>query len=79
MRPGAQAGEQFEQLLDLCEAFGATQKMLRLLAGVNTSRDEAYTRMVARRFRTEITGLVMHKPNEPGYNRPGIFVLDDWR
>ncbi len=79
VRPGAQAGEQFEQLLALCEAFGATQKMLRLVAGVNTSHDAAYTRMVARRFRTEITGVVMHKPNEPSYNRPDIFVLDDWR
>lgn len=79
MRPGVQAEEQFEQLLDLCEAFGATQKALSLIAGVNTSHDEAYTRMIARRFRTEITGIVMHKPNEPGYNRPNVFVLDDWR
>jgi hypothetical protein len=79
VRPGVQAGEQFEQLLDLCEAFGATQKMLRLVAGVNTSHDAAYSRMVARRFRTEITGVIMHKPNEPGYNRPDVFVLDDWR
>jgi RimJ/RimL family protein N-acetyltransferase len=79
VRPGPRAGEQFEQLLDLCEAFGATQKMSRLVAGVNTSRDEAYTRMIARRFRTEIIGVVMHKPNEPSYNRPDVFVLDDWR
>ncbi|NJR63944.1 MAG: GNAT family N-acetyltransferase [Cyanobacteria bacterium CRU_2_1] len=79
VRPGVQAGEQFEQLLDLCEAYGATQKVLRLIAGVNTSRDAAYTRMLARHFRTEIIGVVMHKPNEPGYNRPDVFVLDDWR
>lgn len=79
VRPGAQAGEQFEQLLDLCEAYGATQKMSRLVAGVNTSHDAAYTRMVAQGFRTEITGVLMHKPNEPGYNRPDVFVLDDWR
>lgn len=79
VRPGRQAPEQFEKLLDLCEVYGATQKMLRLVAGVNTSREAAYTKMVARRFRTEITGVVMHKPNEPGYNRPDVFVLDDWR
>ena|SRR4028118_28678 len=24
-------------------------------------------------------GVAMQKPNEPGYNRPDIFVLDDWR
>ncbi|AFZ02667.1 GNAT family N-acetyltransferase [Calothrix sp. PCC 6303] len=79
VRPGIQAGEQFEQLLDLCEVYGATQKMLRLVAGVNTSHDAAYSRMVARRFRAEIIGVVMHKPNEPGYNRPDVFILDDWR
>ena len=50
--PGVNAPEQFEQLLDLCEAFGADRGMLRLLAGVNTSRDAAYTRMVDRGFRT---------------------------
>ncbi|EKQ68110.1 putative acetyltransferase [Leptolyngbyaceae cyanobacterium JSC-12] len=79
VRPGAKAGEWFEQLLDLCEAYGATQKVLRLVAGVNTSHDAAYTRMLARHFRTEIIGVVMHKPNEAGYNRPDVFILDDWR
>lgn len=76
---GIQAGEQFEQLLDRCEAYGATQKKARLVAGVNTSREAAYARMVNRQFRTEIIGVVMHKPNEPSYNRPDVFVLDDWR
>lgn len=77
--PGAKAAEQFERLLDECEAYGATQRMSRLVAGVNTSRDAAYSQMMARRFRTEIIGLIMHKPNEPGYDRPDVFVLDDWR
>ncbi|MFB2836556.1 GNAT family N-acetyltransferase, partial [Aerosakkonemataceae cyanobacterium BLCC-F167] len=79
VRPGIKAPEQFEQLLALCEAYGGAQKMLRLMAGVNTSHDAAYTKMVARRFRTEIIGVVMHKPNEPSYNRADVFVLDDWR
>ena len=75
VRSGIQAGESFEQLLALCEAYGATQKMLRLVAGINTSHDAAYERMVAHRFRAEITGVVMHKPNEPGYNRPDVFCV----
>lgn len=79
VRSGIQAGEQFEKLLDLCEVYGATQKTLRLVAGVNSSHDEAYSRMIARRFRAEIIGVAMHKPNEPGYNRPDVFILDDWR
>jgi predicted N-acetyltransferase YhbS len=79
VRLGTNAGERFEQLLDLCEALSLQQGMLRLMAGVNTSRHEAYYRMLARGFRTEITGVAMHKPNQPGYNRPDVFVLDDWR
>jgi hypothetical protein len=35
--------------------------------------------MVARGFLTEIPGVTMHRPNLPGYSRPGIYVLDDWR
>jgi hypothetical protein len=23
--------------------------------------------------------VTMHRPNEPGYSRPGLYVLDDWR
>jgi len=30
-------------------------------------------------FRTMIQGVTMHRPNEPGYSAPGLFVLDDWR
>lgn len=79
VRLGQNVGERFEQLLDLCEALSVQQGMLRLMAGVNTSRHEAYRRMLERGFRTEITGVAMHRPNQPGYNRPDIFVLDDWR
>lgn len=79
VRPGAQSGERFERLLDLCEAFTALQHLDRLVAGINTSQADAYSRLVARRYRTEITGVAMHCPNEPGYHRPDAFVLSDWR
>lgn len=79
VRLGTNAGERFEQLLDLCEALSVQQGMLRLMAGVNTSRHEAYCRMLACGFRTESTGVAMHRPNQSGYNRPDVFALDDWR
>ena len=53
--------------------------MPKLLAGVNMARHEAYRHLVERGFRTEIQGVTMHRPNEPGYSRAGVFVLDDWR
>ncbi|MBE9051766.1 GNAT family N-acetyltransferase [Nostocales cyanobacterium LEGE 11386] len=78
-RSGTHAGQRFEQLLDICENLTVTLGMSRLVAGVNTSRDEAYLRMLARGFRSDMIGVAMHKPNEPGYSRPDVFVLDDWR
>jgi hypothetical protein len=35
--------------------------------------------MLARGFRTDRLGVAMAKPNEPGYNRPGVYLIDDWR
>lgn len=79
VQPGKHAAEQFAGLLDACEVFAASQKLSRLLAGVNTSHEQAYQRMRDRQFRTEITGVLMHKPNEIAYRRADVFVLDDWR
>ena len=53
--------------------------MTRLLAGANMTRHEAYRHLVARGFRTEIQGVAMHRRNDPGYCRPGVYVIDDWQ
>jgi hypothetical protein len=71
--------DDFDRLLTECERFAAEQGAARLLAGVNTARHEAYARMLESGFRTQIQGVVMERPNESGYNRPGVYVLDDWR
>ena len=26
-----------------------------------------------------VQGVAMQKANAPGYNRPGVYVIDDWR
>ena len=79
VRSHPQAGAQFEQLLSVCEALAASRGLSRLTAGINTSRHDAYCRMLALGFRTEIVGVAMQKPNQPGYNCPDVFALDDWR
>lgn len=53
--------------------------LTRLAAGVNAARHEAYRVMLEHNFRTEMQGVSMHRPNEAGYNRPGVFLIDDWR
>jgi GNAT superfamily N-acetyltransferase len=75
----ARTAESFEALLKTCEAFASGRKLARLEAGVNTARHDAYQQMIARGFRSDIMGLAMHKANDPGYSRPDVYVLDDWR
>jgi GNAT superfamily N-acetyltransferase len=79
IRPGPEAGRNFERMLDACESFAARQGMQVLIAGVNVGRHEAYRVLLQRGFRTEIQGVTMHQQNEPGYSRPGVYVIDDWR
>jgi predicted N-acetyltransferase YhbS len=79
VRPGPGAGERFARLLDVCAMLARQAGMPNVLAGVNLAREEAYRQMLARGFRTMIQGVTMHRPNEPGYSAPGLYVLDDWR
>jgi GNAT superfamily N-acetyltransferase len=79
VRPGPSAGAALERLLESCGALGGSRGATRLMAGVNTARQEAYGILLARGFRVEFQGVTMHRPNDAGYSRPGAFVLDDWR
>ncbi len=79
VKPGINVAANFEKLLVLCEDFTATQKLARLVAGVNTSHEQAYKIMFERQYRTEIIGVSMQKPNLEGYHRADIFLLDNWR
>ena len=79
VRPGPDPDERFSALLDACAGLAIATGMTSVVAGVNTAREEAYRAMLKRGFRTQIQGVTMHRPNEGGYSRPGLFVLDDWR
>jgi hypothetical protein len=79
VRPGAGDAAHFAALLDGCASLAAAAGMPNLLAGVNLALEEAYLAMVARGFRAEIQVVTMHRPNEPAFSRPGLYVLDDWR
>jgi hypothetical protein len=79
VRDGLSAERDYFRLLDACEALAAAVGMPKVLAGANMARHEAYRHLVARGYRTEIQGVSMHKDNDPGYCRPDVYVLDDWR
>jgi GNAT superfamily N-acetyltransferase len=78
-RPSADAKQGFNRLLDACEELASSQNLSRLVAGVNTARHEAYRQMLMRGFRTYLLGVAMEKPNEAGYNRSDVYLIDDWR
>jgi GNAT superfamily N-acetyltransferase len=79
VRPAPGAENNFDRLLDSCEGLAAERGLQRMEAGVNLGRSGAYRRMLQRGFRTEIQGVAMHKPDSAAYNRPDIFIMDDWR
>jgi len=79
VRSGPGADARLDTLLDRCGMLAAEAGMKMVLAGVNVAREEAYTQMTARGFRTEFQGVAMHRGNKEGFSRPGVYVLDDWR
>lgn len=79
VRPGASAARIFDDLLQACEGFVAGRGLHRLEAGVNLGRGPAYRGMLRHGFRSQAQGVAMHRPDSPGFNRPDVFVIDDWR
>jgi hypothetical protein len=59
--------------------LAAERGLEKLLGGVNTVRQEAWTAMLDMGWRGKMAGLAMQGLEEPGYNRPGVFLIDDWR
>jgi GNAT superfamily N-acetyltransferase len=78
-RCGPGADERFAKLFDAAGALAAAVGMGKVVAGVSTGREEAYRQMTARGFRALMNVVNMHRPNEAGYSRPGIYAIDDWR
>ena len=79
VRPGANAQRAFARLLAAVEHLAHRRGAERIVAGVNTACDAAYRAMLAGGFRTDLLGIAMDRPNEPGYHRPDVYALDDWR
>ena len=77
--PGAGAATHFERLLALCERYAALRGAAQIVAGVNTARAPAYQALLANGYRSYAQGVAMQCPNDPGFNRPDVWILDDWR
>ena len=78
-RPGHASERFFNRLLEACEAFAASRGLEKLVTGVNTARIAAYRQMLARGFQSFIQGVALQRSEDQGYNRPYVYVIDDWR
>lgn len=76
---GAGGSSEFRRLLLACEQLAAERGLSTLSGGVNTARQEAWAAMLDSGWHGKMAGVVMQRPDEPGYNRPGVFLIDDWR
>jgi predicted N-acetyltransferase YhbS len=79
VRPGPGAAERFDRLLGACEAHACGRGLDQLLAGMNLARQPAYQGLLARGYSARMLGVVMQRPNEPGYCRADVYALDDLR
>jgi GNAT superfamily N-acetyltransferase len=79
VKPGPGARRDFENLLKVSETFATEYKMTRLVAGVNSARHQAYTKMLSNGFHIDMLGVAMQKGNDEGYNRYNVYIMDDWR
>ena len=78
-RPGSGAHVRFERLLDAVESLAAARGAAVVIAGVNAAREDAHRRLLQRGFSPRMEGVIMQRPDEPGYCRPDAYVIDDLR
>lgn len=74
----ARHGTGFDRLLAACDAFAAARG-LTIEAGTNLAREDAFRRMRAHGYRPMTQGVAMLRPHVQGFNRPDVYVIDDWR
>ncbi|HUB96149.1 MAG TPA: GNAT family N-acetyltransferase [Stellaceae bacterium] len=78
-RPGTTGSDRLERLIQACESYAAARGAQSMSAGTSTGRHFAYRLLVGMGFRTQLTGIQMHRPWIEAYDRADVFALDDWR
>lgn len=75
----ADGPESFAALLQRVFQLAALKGTVKVVTGVNLSREGVYRTLMGRGFRIEVIGVAMQSPNLPGFNRRDVWVMDDWR
>ena len=80
VRPGPHAEDNFSRLLGGVEFLARSRGANKITAGVNLARREAFQALFACGYRTKMQGVAMETGDaSSGYNRAGVYILDDWR
>jgi len=80
VRLGPRAADNFIRLLRGVEAFAASRHVPKVTGDVNVARREAFRAMLDSGFRPERNGVAMETGDaSSGYNRAGVYIIDDWR
>ncbi len=77
-RDGHGSGERFDCLLHAIDAF-ASARNADVETGVSFACEDAFRRMRSHGFRMITLGVAMHNPPGKTFNRPGAYILGDWR
>lgn len=80
VRPDARSDDMLGALVRAVRDFATSRGATKVTAGVNLARREAFRCMRAQGFPTEMQGVAMETGDTfAGYNRAGVYILDDWR
>jgi GNAT superfamily N-acetyltransferase len=79
VRSAPNAERTFDRLLEACETLAAEKGLTRMECGMNLARSHAYRRMLHHGYRTNMQGVAMHRDDREIWNRPDVYVIDDWR
>jgi hypothetical protein len=72
--------DNFVRLLNGVEYLAQGRGANKITAGVNLARREAFQSLFACGYRTKMQGVAMETGEaSSGYNRAGVYILDDWR
>jgi GNAT superfamily N-acetyltransferase len=76
VRSGEHAPDDFARLLDACEALTIAEGLKTVSTAMNLAREAACRVMFARGYQVVFYAVAMHRPNEPGHNRPEVFLME---
>ncbi len=79
VRPGPAAERDFTRLLAGVEGLARERAVTQVTLGMNTSHRRAYVSLLDRGYRSTAQGVRMQRPDDLGYCREDVYVIDDLR